>query len=543
MSIENIYYRGNSKLKAAGVQQQFTPEQIFELDLCINDPVYFIKKYVKIIHVDHGLMPFSMWKFQEDIVNLYHNNRNVVLKLPRQCGKTQTTASFILHYILFNEQKTVAILANKGSTAKEIITRIKTSYEELPHWLQVGIVEWNKHSILLANGSRVVAAATSSSAIRGMSISLLYLDEFAFLHPNMAMEFFESVYPTVSSGTETKILISSTPKGLNHFYKMYTDAVDGKSEFKAYEINWYDVPGRDEAWKQKTIATIGQLSWEQEYECSFAGSANTLISGAALKEMVASNPIAIKENLKIWAKPVVSDNHPSEDHVYIMTVDCSEGVGADFTVANVIDVTNYPFKQVAQFRSNLISPLHLPDILVPLAKMYNNAWMLIEINSAGKQVGDMVRFDYEYENILMTSVNERRRQQLMFGSGSEMIPGVRTTKAVKKIGCSHLKHLIENNKLLIQDAEAIFEFSNFIRKGDSFSAEEGYHDDIVMSFVIFAWLVNQDFFKEITNTDVRKQMYAQLAERFDDELPMIFSTHATEEQKIVFGGAVWQIGS
>ena len=543
MSIENIYYRGNSKLTAAGVQQQFTPEQIFELDLCINDPVYFIKKYVKIIHVDHGLMPFTMWKFQEDIVNLYHNNRHVALKLPRQCGKTQTTASFILHYILFNEQKTVAILANKGSTAKEIISRIKTSYEELPHWLQVGIVEWNKHSILLANGSRVVAAATSSSAIRGMSISLLYLDEFAFLHPNMAMEFFESVYPTVSSGTETKILISSTPKGLNHFYKMYTDAVEGKSEFKAYEINWYDVPGRDEAWKQKTIATIGQLSWEQEYECSFAGSANTLISGAALKEMVASNPIAVKENLKIWAKPVISDNHPSEDHVYIMTVDCSEGVGADFTVANVIDVTNYPFKQVAQYRNNLISPLHLPDILVPLAKMYNNAWMLIEINSAGKQVGDMVRFDYEYENILMTSVNERRRQQLMFGSGSEMIPGVRTTKAVKKIGCSHLKHLIENNKLLIQDAEAIFEFSNFIRKGDSFSAEEGYHDDIVMSFVIFAWLVNQDFFKEITNTDVRKQMYAQLAERFDDELPMIFSTHATEEQKIVFGGAVWQIGS
>lgn len=267
MSIENIYYRGNSKLKAAGIQQQFTPEQIFELDLCINDPVYFIKKYVKIIHVDHGLMPFEMWGFQEDIVNLYHTNRNAILKLPRQCGKTQTTASFILHYILFNEQKTVAILANKGSTAKEIITRIKTSYEELPHWLQVGVVEWNKHSIILANGSRVVAAATSSSAIRGMSISLLYLDEFAFLHPNMAMEFFESVYPTVSSGKETKILISSTPKGLNHFYKMYMDAFEGRSEFKAYEINWYDVPGRDEEWKQKTIATIGLLSWEQEYEC------------------------------------------------------------------------------------------------------------------------------------------------------------------------------------------------------------------------------------------------------------------------------------
>jgi len=540
MSNENIYYRGNSKLKAAGVSEAFSEEQILEIKKCMDDPIYFIRNYVKIIHVDDGIIPFRMWDFQEDIVKLYHENRQVILKLPRQCGKTQTTASFILHYALFNEQKTVAILANKGSTAKEIITRIKTSYEELPSWLQVGVIEWNKHSILLANGSRVVAAATSSSAIRGMSISLLYLDEFAFLHPNMAMEFFESVYPTVSSGKETKILISSTPKGMNHFFKMYDDAQKGLSEFHPYEINWYDVPGRDEAWKQKTIATIGQLSWEQEFECSFSGSSNTLIAGATLKNLSATNPIAVKENLRLWAKPVQSDHHPDEDHVYIMTVDCSEGVGADFTVANIFDVTNYPFKQVAQYRSNLISPLHLPDILVPLAKMYNQAWMLIEINSAGKQVGDMVRYDFEYENILLTSVNEKRRQQLMFGSGSEMIPGVRTTKAVKKMGCSHLKHLIENQKLLINDAEAIFELSNFIRKGDSFAAEEGYHDDIVMSMVIFAWLVNQDFFKEITNTDVRKHLFSQLAERFDDELPMIFRTHATEEHKVVFGGAVWQ---
>lgn len=539
MSIENIFYRGNAKLKNAGVQENFTAEQIQELAKCIDDPLHFIRNYVKIIHVDQGLIPFKMWEFQERIIDLYHTNRHVLLKLPRQCGKTQTTASYILHYTLFNEQKTVAILANKGSTAKEIISRIKTSYEELPFWMQVGVVEWNKHSILLSNGSRVVAAATSSSAVRGMSISLLYLDEFAFLHPNMATEFFESVYPTVSSGKETKILISSTPKGLNHFWKMYTDATEGRSEFTPYEINWNEVPGRDEAWKQKTIATIGQLSWEQEYEGSFAGSSNTLLSGGALKDLCAMPPIASKDHLRIWNKPVVSDNHPGEDHVYIMTVDCSEGVGADYTVANVFDVTQYPFKQVAQYRNNLISPLHLPDILVSVAKMYNNAWMLIEINSAGKQVGDMVRFDYEYENILMTSVNEKRRQQLMFGSGNEMIPGVRTTKAVKKMGCSHLKHLIENEKLLIQDSEAIFELSNFVRKGDSFAAEEGYHDDIVMSLVIFAWLVNQEFFKEITNTDVRKTMFAQLANRFDEELPMIFATHATEEARIVMEGAVW----
>lgn len=536
------YYKGNTKLKAIAQTIQFTPEQIQEITKCYHDPIYFIKNYVKIIHVDKGVVPFDTWKFQDDIIRTYHENRHVILKLPRQCGKTQTTASFILHYILFNSNKTVAILANKGSTAKEIIARIKTSFEELPPWLQLGVKEWNKHSIELENGSRVVAAATSSSAIRGMSISLLYLDEFAFLHPNMAMEFFESVYPTVSSGQETKILISSTPKGLNHFYKMFIDAKEGRSEFTAYEINWYDVPGRDEEWKKKTIATIGETSWAQEYECEFHGSSNTLVNGKSIQAMVFEDPILIKGKLKIYERPIRSEHNPDEDHIYVMTVDCSEGVGADYSVVSVLDVTEYPFRQVAVFRDNLISPLHLPDIITSLAKEYNSAWILVEINSAGKQVADIIRFEYEYENIFLCSKNESRRQQLMFGSGSEMIPGLRTTKATKKMGCSNLKHLIENNKLLIRDFDTIKELSTFVRAKDSFAAEEGSHDDIVMSLVIFGWLSGQEFFKELTNKDIRKHLYQKVAERFSEELPMdILSTVSTDKSTVYVdnNGIVW----
>ena len=596
---------------------------------------------------------------------------------------TQTTASYLLHYGIFNKNKTIAILANKGSTAKEIISRIKTSYEELPLWLQPGVTEWNKQSIEFGNGTKIVAAATSSSAIRGLSISCvgantnitlrnkrtneivnttignfgdinqsiipndefeiltpdgfkdfdgilkskkqtlriitsrsdlictldhrllnshhewveaktlrptdkvctadgvqgvvslellgfedvydpinvdgnhsyisnslvshncLYLDEFAFIHPNAANEFFESVYPTIASGERTKILISSTPKGLNHFYKMYTDAYEGRSEFKAYEVRWNDIPGRDEAFKQRTISTIGQLSWEQEFEGEFGSSGNTLISGDAIKNMVFGNPIVSTQDLKIYERPVSSDHHPSEDHVYVLSADCSEGVGGDYSVFHVIDITSYPFKQVATYRNNLISPLSLPDIIVTMAKNYNNAWILIEINSSGRQVADIIRWEHEYENILMTSVNEKRRQQLMFGSGQEMIPGVRTTKAVKKIGCSQLKHLIENNKLLITDKETISELSCFVRKGDSFEADSG-HDDLVMGLVIFSWLVNQEFFKEISKSDIRKDLYDKIASRFDEELPIAIAStilgHSGEQRVIDKSGIIWTIG-
>lgn len=539
---EYYSYMGNNRLKKPNAQITYEPWQIAEIQKCMEDPIYFIKNYVKIVHVDKGLINFQLYDYQERFVEALHNNRFVIAKFPRQTGKSTTTAAYFLHYILFNDQKTIFILANKAATAREILSRVQKAYENLPMWLQQGIISWNKGSIELENGSKVVAAATSSSAIRGQSANMVLMDETAFIPQNQFDEFFESTYPTISSGSETKLFMISTPKGMNHFYRYWEEAIQKRSEFFPIEINWNDVPGRDEEFRRKTIANVGEETWLQEYEAAFMGSSNTLISGMYLKTMTFSEPILTKGKLKIFERPVVSDHHQDEDHIYVVTVDCSEGVGADYSVISVIDVTNYPFKQVAVFRDNLVSPLHLPDIITALAKEYNNAWLLVEINSAGKQVADTIRFEHEYDNVLMCSKNESRRQQLMYGPGTEMIPGLRTTKSTKRIGCSNIKHLIENGKLIIRDFETIREFSTFVRNKDSFAAEEGSHDDIVMSLVIFGWLSGQEFFKELTNKDIRKHLYAKMAERFSEELPMdILSTLDSHKSTVYIdnNGIAW----
>lgn len=523
---------------------ELTHEQIMELDKCMDDPTYFIEKYVKIIHVDKGLIPFKLYEYQKRYIDVIHNNRFSIAKWSRQTGKSTTTIAYFLYLVCFNKEKTLGILANKANISRELLGRLKLAYENLPLWLQPGVVEWNKGSIELGNGCSVIAAATSSSSIRGMSLFAILLDEFAFLHPNMADAFFESTYPVISSGQTTRIYIVSTPNGMNHFYRMWVEAEERRSSFVPVAIDWWEVPGRDDAWKKETVANIGEESFEQEYGGSFLGSSHTLIAGTALAKMVFKEPIIKKDHLSIFDLPVSSDNHPDEDDLYVMTVDCSEGVGNDFSTFTVTNVSRYPFKQVATYRHNLISPLQFPDIIVPVAKQFNNAWVLIEINSSGKQVADIVRFDHEYENVLMTSTNEKRRQQLMFGPSKEKIPGVRTTKSTKKIGCSNIKHLIEDGKYHIQDFHTIQEASTFVRKKDSFEAEEGTHDDMMMSLVLFGWLSNQEFFKEIANKDIRKSMFSDMRTRFEAELPVEIMSYSEIEKRtyeVDSSGLVWTV--
>lgn len=514
-------YLNNPNLKATNVEIPFEKWQIEEFFKCYKDPIYFIKNYIKIIHVDKGLIPFSLYPYQEEIVNIVLKNRFTILKLPRQSGKTTTVSACILHYLLFNEHKTVAILANKASTAREILNRLQIMYENLPKWMQVGVSTWNKGSFTLGNGCKAIASSTSSSAIRGLSVSWLVLDEFAFVPSNQATEFFESVYPTISSGSETKVSVFSTPKGLNHFYKMWVEATERRSEFYPYEIRWNDVPGRDEKWKQKTIANLGIESWEQEFEANFLGSSNTLLKPSTLRNLVHKTPIDDSSTLKIYEKP-------KKDHTYFLSVDPSRGTGLDYSVIQVLDITDYPFKQVAVFRDNKINHYMLPTVIKEIAKKYNEAFVLIEINDIGESVANSLSFDEEYENILSTGENKRT---IKLGSWKNSKKGLRMTKSVKREGCSILKTLIESNKLIINDWTTIQELSTFEEKNGSYQASDQNNDDTVMALVVFAWATGQDYFEEIIEKNLKKVIIDENIEEIMEELSPIGFFSGIEEEK------------
>lgn len=535
------YYKGNTHLLADGFKWSYSAEQLEEWLKCSVDPIYFIKNYMKIIHVDKGVIPFDLYDFQEQYVSGLHNNRHTIAKWPRQSGKSTTSIGYMLWYILFNEAKTVAILANKGATARVILSKLQLAYEHLPLWLQGGVKSWNKGSLELGNLCSVVAGSTTSSSIRGSSIAMLFIDEYAFIHPNQATEFFESVYPTISSGKETKIIMVSTPKGMNHFYKAWVEATEGRSDFTPFEINWWDVPGRDEAWKIKTIGDIGQESWDQEFEAQFIGSSNTLISGKALKELAYLEPIEKSEDnkLKIYAQPELKNS-------YVLVADCGEGVGADHTSFSVINISSFPYKQVATFRDNKTPVLLMPDIIVKVAKKYNDADVLIEINSSGNEIANLIRTDLDYENVLMVGQDKKHGQILMGGASNTQTPGLRTTKASKRTGCTTLKDLVENKKLEVVDFDTISELSTFIRKNNgTFSADELANDDTVMSLVVFGWMANQPYFESLKDTNLRQELHKQRIAQFEAEaMPMIFSLETEQkEQEIVIDskGIHWHV--
>lgn len=506
-------YLGNDNLKAAGIQVNFTEDQVKEYVKCAKDPIYFIKNYIKIVSLDKGLVPFELYDFQEDMVQKVHDNRFVIAKLPRQSGKSTTITAYILHYILFNQNMNVAILANKLSTAKELLHRLKNAYEYLPRWLQMGVFEWNKASIILENGSKVIASATSSSAVRGGSFNFIFLDEFAYVPQNVAEDFFSSVYPTISSGQETKVTIISTPHGMNMYYKYWTDAVNKRNSYIPIEVHWSDVPGRDEKWKAQTIANTSEEQFRTEFECDFIGSIHTLIASSKLKTLTFQNPIFKNDSgYKIYEMP-------KEGRTYVMCVDVSRGQGQDYHAFTIIDVTKPPYRLVASFRNNMLTPLLFPTIIHNAAKQFNNAHVLIEINDVGAQVADIMHHELEYENLLSATIRGRKGQSLDggFGGGISQF-GVRTTDAVKRIGCSILKSLIEEDKLQVEDFDVVRELFSFISKKNSYEAEVGHHDDLVMTLVLFGWLSTQSYFKDLSDLDLRRDLYAEKMKQLEDDM-------------------------
>ena len=507
------HYLGNPNLKAKGVNLDFTTEQVGEYLKCQQEPLYFIRKYVQIVHLDRGLVPFDLYDFQEDIVTKIHDNRFVICKLPRQSGKSTTTIAYLLHYVLFNPEVSVAILANKQATARELLHRLKLAYEHLPKWLQQGVEQWNKGTIELENGSRILASATSSSAIRGSSFNLIFLDEFAFVPHEVADEFFSSVYPTITSGETTKVIMVSTPHGMNLFYKFWNNAINGRSSYVPIEVHWNQVPGRDEKWKEETIANTSEQQFRTEFECDFVGSVNTLIESKKLKELTYNEPVfSNDEGFDVLVKP-------EEEHTYVMCVDVSRGQGLDYHAFTIVDITEMPYRLVAKFRNNMMSPLVYPNAIYAAARQYNNCHILVELNDIGGQVADVLHTELEYDGLLVTTVRGRKGQTLDggFGQGQSQY-GIRTTEAVKRIGCSLLKSMIEENKLIVEDFETIKEFVSFISKKKSYQAETGHHDDLVMTLVLFGWLTTQSYFKELTNLDIRKDLYQDKMKQIEDNM-------------------------
>jgi hypothetical protein len=504
-------YLGNSHLKKVEEQIEWTPELLQEYMKCAEDPVYFAKTYIKIVHVDKGLVPFDMYEYQKEICDKIFNNRRVAVLTARQSGKTTTAVAVILHYILFNEYKTVAILANKGDASREVLARIKLAYEALPKWLQQGIEEWNKGNIALENGCQVLAGTTSSSAIRGKSVNFLYLDEVAFIEGYD--EFFASVYPTISSGESTKLLMTSTPNGLNHFWKTCKGAEEGTNGYKFVKVMWYDVPGRDEKWRKETIESLDhdEQKFEQEYCCEFLGSSGTLISGAKLKELSPDIPLAQSEGLIQYEKP-------TGNHQYVITADVARGKGLDYSTFNVIDITEMPYKQVAVFRDNFIGPIDFASVLYRVGGMYNTAGILVELNDIGGQVADVLLIDYGYDNILYTQNSGRSGKVLSGGFGKNVENGIRTTKLVKGTGCSMLKMLVEQNQLLVRDFDTIQELSRFSKKANSYEAESGFHDDLAMNLVLFAWMTEQAYFKDMTDINTLIKLREKTEEQIEEEL-------------------------
>ena len=520
-------YLGNPNLKNSNVQIEFTPEQVRELLRCSSDPKYFIENYVQIVHVDHGLVPFKLYEYQERMIQIFHNNRFVISKLPRQSGKSTTIISYLLHYIIFNESVQVGILANKGALARELLSRLQMSFEHLPNWLQQGISVWNKGNIELENGSKVMAAATSSSAVRGSSFNVIFLDEFAHVDPpSLAEEFFDSVYPTISSGQSTKVFIVSTPNGMNKFYKMWVDAEEKRNTYVPFAINWDDVPGRDEEWKKQTIENTSERQWRQEFECEFLGSTNTLIDPSKLRNMPYKPPIRQQQELDVYEEP-------KDGKIYCTLVDTASGVGQDYSAFIILDVSQIPYKVVAKYKNNEISPILFPHIVEQVSKKYNNSYCLIETNGNGNQVADILYYDIEYENTIITSA-AHGGQEVSGGFRKNSRIGIVTSKNVKRMGCSTLKELIEKDHLHIEDYDIISELMTFAEKGTSYQAEEGYNDDLVMCLVLFGWLVNQRYFKEITDSDIRKELLEQ-QERMSDEhsLPLGFYNDGFDDSESV----------
>ena len=520
-------YLGKPNLKKANVQQSWTKKQLQEYSDCMEDPIYFIQNYVKIISLDEGLVPFDMYSFQKEMVGTFHSNRFTICKLPRQSGKSTVMVSYLLHYALFNPSVNIAILANKAATARDLLSRLQLAYEHLPKWLQQGVMSWNKGILELENGSKILASSTSASAVRGGSYNIIFLDEFAYVPSNVAEQFFSSVYPTISSGKTTKVMIVSTPHGMNMFYKIWTDAEEKRNTYVPIEVHWSEIPGRDEKWKKETIANTSEQQFNTEFECEFLGSINTLITAQKLKVIPYREPKQSNAGLDVHISP-------QEGHTYVITADVARGTQNDYSAFIVVDVTEMPYRVVSKYRDNEIKPLLFPAKIYEVARAYNQAFVLVEVNDIGEQVANTLQFDLEYDNLIMASMRGRSGQVLGGGfSGGKAQLGVRTTKAVKRIGCSNLKQLIVDDKIIVEDLDIISELSTFIVKGSSDEADDGCNDDLVACLFIFAWVTDQQYFKELTDSDVRMTMMREQQNALEQDMaPFGFVINGLEDENI-----------
>lgn len=529
---EETSYHGNPNLKSIGHKHDFTKEQIKELLKCKDDPIYFIENYCQIVTLDKGLQPFKLYDCQKKKVDFIMNNRQTILMEGRQQGKTVTAAACILHYSIFNENKTIAILANKTSAAREVLARYQIMYEGLPIWMQQGVKTWNKGNVDLENGSVVFTSATTSSGIRGKSVNWLYIDEAAIIPNNIADEFFTAVYPTISAGETTKILLTSTPLGYNHFWKFWNEAEEGKNGFEKMFIPYTEIPGRDEAWADEQLKLLGELKFNQEVLCEFLGSTNTLINGKTIATLSAKTPEYTKDGLDLY-------ENPKKDHYYVITADVARGVGGDYSAFTLIDVTEMPYRLVGKYKHNKISPMLYPSIISKVAKDFNNAFVLVESNDIGQQVLDILHQEEEYENVF-TTLTENGKQYLTPGFGRSAKLGVSTSKAVKRQGCFAIKSLIEDKKLLIFDSDVIGELSTFTEKGQTFQADEGYNDDLAMSLVLFGWVTTNSFFSDLTDVNVREGLFnAEMRMIENDLTPFGEVLDGSEPEAEVMGGDLW----
>ena len=517
VEIEHSGVNGNPLLKPAGTQIEWQPWQIEEYIKCKEDPIYFCEKYVKIISLDEGVINFKMFDFQKRFVKAAKENRFTIVRCGRQMGKTTTATGLLLHEGLFADNPSyIAILANKMDTAQEILDRIQMAYENLPLWLQQGVLAWNKRSFALENGAKFICAPTSSSAIRGKSISVLYLDEFAHIPPHIQLKFFTATYPVISSGKQTKIIITSTPNGMELYYKLWTDAVKKRNSYMPVDVHWSEYPGRDEKWKEETINNTSPEQFRQEYEVEFLGSSNTLISAECLQRLTYEDPISTHGSTKIYSMP-------DPEHRYVMTADVARGVGGDYSTFVVIDVTEFPYRVAAVYRDNNVEPQLFPHFINESHKFYNFCPILVETNDIGQQIAEMLITDFENEGVLRITQTGRKGQVLGGGFNKQSRVGLKTTQATKRVGCLNMKALVENNKLIINDFDLLSELTTFISKGTSYEAEYGKHDDLVMCLVLFAWMTNQNYFKDLLETDVRKNLMEEREKEMEgDMLPFFF---------------------
>ena len=527
-------YLGNPNLKKANTAFEFTATQIEEFIKCKDDPVYFAKNYIQIVSLDSGLVPFEPYDFQEKLIKRFHDHRFNICMMPRQTGKSTTSVAYLLHYVVFNDSVNVGILANKAATARELLGRLQLAYENLPKWMQQGVLAWNRGSLELENGSKILAASTSASAVRGMSFNILFLDEFAFVPNHIADSFFASVYPTITSGKSTKVIMVSTPHGMNHFYRMWHDAERQQNQYVPTSVHWSEVPGRDEKWREQTIANTSEQQFKVEFECEFLGSVDTLINPAKLRALVYENPLQSGNGLDVYVEP-------KKDHEYMCTVDVARGMDNDYSAFVIVDITSYPHEVVAKYRNNSIKPMLFPSIIHDTIRGYNNAWVLCEVNDIGDQVASILNYDLEYPNLLQCSMRGRAGQIVGQGfSGKKTQLGVKMSKAVKALGCSNLKTMIETDKVVFKDYDIISELTTFIQKRTSFEAEEGCNDDLAMCLVIYAWMVDQEYFKELTDQDVRKRLYEDQKDQIEQDMaPFGFISDGLEDDEFIEGGDRW----